>query len=295
MIDTTGRQPYSFDFLEQIVAVNFPVQGGYDVVSIQAMSEIVDTTPGPCPAAVLELSAGQTLLDEVEQCVTQVIPSSVVNTTFYALWPSGIPVPNASNYSAGVGIPDDFLGPILYGQQFSRYTAGVGGSSGTFPFALPQPYSNGFYPSLAAAAQAAAAYNLAYSGYTKQSLAPLPAGGFGPTYGDPMLAISFTIPVTIPAVAQSQLQKRWLIKTPKEVSTFTIEITSNGGNTSGAVKGYHGKPPATVAGVNPNKFDSEDTVAQRTPGSGTYTIQSGIIERIQQVAMSFVPAGGGGG
>lgn len=290
-VNTTGKQPYQFGFLEQLVGINFPQNkaDGFVVLSIQATADVDGVIPPPCPPVVLTLGAGESVLDTSEQCTTQIIPARTVLTQFIILWPATIPLPDASNYSVQV-LPDDFLGAILYAQQFSR-NVHPEGQGGSFPFGLPQPYTNGFYPDLATAAAAAASWNATYLPgpyvYVKPDLTEATVGIAG------VQVRTFTVPVIIPAHSISTLRKLIMIKVPKALTEFTATVNAHGGNSRVGLFGFHGKAPARVTQVNVATADSNAFVLPPIGNLGTYDGTSVIVNAFNTVTL--VGHGGGGG
>lgn len=288
-VDSSGKQPYGFDFFETITAIHFPLKGGYVLVTVTATATAVGIIAPPCPTVFLNLGKNETLIQRSDACVKKLTPGHTTTSQIFFVWNDIAPFPTADNYQNSMGIID-VHGLIEYAQQFARV---VNTNNGGFRPA-PDPLGTGFFPSATIADQYAAVWNGNFGGAQFLTYLDPNAQATGPVGYRNVRSAVINIPVTVDPFGTTTLTGKYLIKVPKEKTTFTAAvITSANGNSHLVANGYHGKVPASIAKVNPSGFDTQD--GDIFNGPGTYTVTSVVAGSASHQINTVTVKGGGGG
>lgn len=293
MINTTGAQPYEFDFLDRLVAINFP-SGGYIIVDIVATSRQNIPAPPPAPLITLTLDPDVKLVDQRQSSKTTIQPAhSIISKTFF-IWSNIAPFPTAADFGNIVLVAPG-AGTIFYGQQFSQ-VAIINFNSEFGPGPSPPILFEGNYGSLSNAAAAALA--LQHSFYD-----PAPIGSQGGYITDTGIvtfnagplqtpfAAELDIPSTIPGQGITTLTAKYLLKVPSKAanSQFHVIVSGPGETSTIKVSGYHGSPPKSLA-ISPGTADTTASGGASAPIF--YTVKSVIASAFNTVKLNSSSGGG---
>lgn len=294
MTDTTG-DPYPFDFFETIVGISFPAPGGYVLLTVTASITVNGTTPPPCPTVTLKLGGKETLIQKQEACTPKLTPAKdTVSRVFFVFnnVAGTVTVANYQNVVQGSIFP-----PALFSTQFSRSVGSPTGFKDPEAFGVePVPEGGSGLFSTAAIAQGYADnWNAHIHGSAPGSGVAVYAADGSTINADPAPVVvqHLDIPVHTPATATANFTGKYLIKVPRDLTTFTATVTASHGSSQATIFGYHGTAPKTIAAIQPGSDDSSNEASINQ--SGTYTITSVVPQATNAntvtIAGTSAPAG----
>lgn len=264
----TSGPPYKFDFLEQIVAINFPPRGGYMLIELLASKVALGLGPASCPTVSFNLGANETIADRRETCTKTVIPGSSTEFSFFYVWHSSAQIPTADTFFDVIALDPFFT----YGVQFTHlvnmglgfvppgsYSPDLGGYSGVWDtFAEAQAYADlwnaRFVPGV--------------GGFPYPEMMWNDVGGTITIIGpfDPEVSVrSLTHTVVVPPSNRGDLRGLYLIKVPRELTSLQITVTGATSTPEVTVRGYHGATPSSISNVNPEGYDTIATGLAANP------------------------------
>lgn len=306
MTDDTGS-PYPFDFLETIVGISFPSQGGYVLITVTAIANATGVGAGPPPPfptppkPVIALGAGEKLIDQTTTVTQKTTKAKTGTSTVFFVFNSVAGPVTPANYQNVIN--SSLFPPVLFATQFALVVGSPTGFKSPEAFGVePVPEGgSGFFSTAAIAQGYASSWNAHIKGAPAGSGVAvfLSDGSTLDANPAPVSVSSVTTPTVTPAVATTTSVTKYLVKVPLVKTTLNLTVTTPQGQSDLTIFGFHGTTPKKVAQTNPVNSDSGDE-ASLAGTKATYTVTSEILRTGQakqgplENTVTVKVAGGGG-